>query len=245
MTVDSRGGQQHGGAPRRTAEGPPRAETDAGVSVAVASGTDLMATGLAAVLERAGFRAVVIVASDAMRAVGAAADSGCDVVAIDGAIADVVAAVLRLAAPNEAAAPVVAFNVRVGTGLGTALLRAGALGVADETTGVAELVEMVRAAVRGQLVLQPSLAREIIDRLAGMAATGEPVASARQMTPRELEIAELLAAGCSNKQIAASLSIEVATVKNHVHHVLGKLGVRHRGEVQAAAVGVLRERRRH
>jgi DNA-binding NarL/FixJ family response regulator len=55
----------------------------------------------------------------------------------------------------------------------------------------------------------------------------------RSLTEREAQIAELVADGLSNKAIASRLSIEPATVKNHVHSVLGKLEVSSRGEAAA------------
>ena len=55
------------------------------------------------------------------------------------------------------------------------------------------------------------------------------------MTVRELEIVELLEEGLSNKEIAARLSIELATVKNHVHNILDKLDVRSRADAVAEA----------
>jgi DNA-binding NarL/FixJ family response regulator len=53
------------------------------------------------------------------------------------------------------------------------------------------------------------------------------------LTEREREIVGLIDAGLSNKKIALSLGIEVATVKNHVHHILEKLQVTRRGEAAA------------
>ena len=50
------------------------------------------------------------------------------------------------------------------------------------------------------------------------------------LTSRELEVAELIERGLSNKEIAAQLSIAVTTVKNHVHSILEKLNVHRRGE---------------
>ena len=56
---------------------------------------------------------------------------------------------------------------------------------------------------------------------------------AGNLTVRECQVAVLLMQGMSNKEIAARLCIEVATVKNHVHHILAKLDVRRRGEAVA------------
>jgi DNA-binding NarL/FixJ family response regulator len=62
---------------------------------------------------------------------------------------------------------------------------------------------------------------------------GPAVGASASLTGREAEIAELVADGLSNKAIASVLSIELATVKNHVHSVLEKLGVHSRGEAAA------------
>jgi DNA-binding NarL/FixJ family response regulator len=53
------------------------------------------------------------------------------------------------------------------------------------------------------------------------------------LTPQETKILRLLAQGMSNKALAARLSISSATVKTHVHSILGKLGVHNRGQAAA------------
>lgn len=58
-----------------------------------------------------------------------------------------------------------------------------------------------------------------------------------ELTPRQRHVAELLIDGKSNKQIAAALDISVATVKDHVHAVLQRLGLPSRSAVIAAAHG--------
>lgn len=60
-----------------------------------------------------------------------------------------------------------------------------------------------------------------------------PVALLATLTSRELEIVSLIELGLSNKEIARRLSIELTTVKNHVHHILRKLGLARRGEAAA------------
>jgi DNA-binding NarL/FixJ family response regulator len=53
------------------------------------------------------------------------------------------------------------------------------------------------------------------------------------LTPREIEILELIDRGLTNQQIASRLSLTLHTVKNHVHNLLGKLGVASRAEAVA------------
>ena len=57
------------------------------------------------------------------------------------------------------------------------------------------------------------------------------------LTPREAEIAALIAAGLANKQVAARLGLTLATVKSHVHHILAKTGLPNRAAVAVAVAG--------
>jgi predicted ATPase/DNA-binding CsgD family transcriptional regulator len=72
---------------------------------------------------------------------------------------------------------------------------------------------------------------------AGAAAQTPPPAPPSALTPRELEIAALIAAGCSNKAIAAELVISPATVARHVANIMTKLGFRSRAQIAVWATG--------
>ena len=96
-----------------------------------------------------------------------------------------------------------------------------------------DLVSAVESAARGELLCSPRMAAALFRRLATLAADREPAAGAQHLTPRELEILHLIEGRLSNKEIAARLFIEVATVKNHVHNILEKLHVRSRDEAAA------------
>lgn len=55
--------------------------------------------------------------------------------------------------------------------------------------------------------------------------------SVEQLTPRQREVAALIARGYSNRRIAETLVLEEGTVANHVQHILGRLGVSNRAQV--------------
>ena len=111
-------------------------------------------------------------------------------------------------------------------------LRAGALGYVLKDVASDVLFEAVRAAARGESVLQPSVAAKVVAqfaRLADRSTRSQPARSlVEPLSERELEVLALIAEGKSNKEIAAVLYIAEGTVKNHVTNILGKLGVRDR-----------------
>jgi DNA-binding CsgD family transcriptional regulator len=80
------------------------------------------------------------------------------------------------------------------------------------------------------------MAGNLIRRLAVLTREREAPAVATGLTRREREIVALLEQDLSNKEIAVRLGIEVATVKNHVHNVLGKLGLNRRSEILKATL---------
>jgi DNA-binding NarL/FixJ family response regulator len=113
-------------------------------------------------------------------------------------------------------------------------IRAGAAGYLLKNVAPAELARAVRAAHAGEALLDPSVAARLVE------AVAEPPAAAPRtddLTPREQEILALIARGLSNKRIAFELGVSEKTVKNHVSHVLAKLGVPDR---TAAAVHAVR-----
>lgn len=102
-------------------------------------------------------------------------------------------------------------------------LAAGARGYLLKDAGRAAIADAVRAAHRGRSVLAPGVRRQ--------AAEPEP---AGPLSPRELEVLRLVAAGRTNAQIGAELHIGESTVKTHLQHVFDKLAAADR----AAAVAI-------
>jgi DNA-binding NarL/FixJ family response regulator len=109
-------------------------------------------------------------------------------------------------------------------------IQAGAAGYVSRDDTFEDLVETIYAVSRNELHCSPGMTGAMLRRLATVSATSRSVAFEAPLTAREHEILALLGQALSNKQIAAKLGIEVATVKNHVHHLLEKLHVRRRAE---------------
>jgi two-component system, NarL family, nitrate/nitrite response regulator NarL len=109
---------------------------------------------------------------------------------------------------------------------------AGIAGYVPRDGSVSDLLATLDSVGSGETLLSPRMAAGLLRRVAALAAEQEPDVDLR-LTPREFEIAELLSDGLTNKEIAQRLFVEVATVKNHVHNILEKLGVRRRGEAAA------------
>jgi DNA-binding NarL/FixJ family response regulator len=104
---------------------------------------------------------------------------------------------------------------------------AGATGYLLKDAPRDELFRAVRAAARGESVLSPSVAAKLIGQV--RAPAKEP------LSQRELEVLGLIARGSTNREAAAHLFISEATVKTHLLHIYGKLGVRDRASAVAAA----------
>ncbi|MEU5942840.1 response regulator transcription factor [Micromonospora sp. NPDC047548] len=107
-----------------------------------------------------------------------------------------------------------------------AAVEAGASGYLLKDAPPEELVAAVRAAAAGGSALAPAVAHRLIDRVRAPGIT---------LSRREIEVLQLVAEGLSNQQISRRLSLSQATVKTHLVHVYGKLGVDSRTAAVAAA----------
>jgi two-component system nitrate/nitrite response regulator NarL len=113
-----------------------------------------------------------------------------------------------------------------------ACAKAGVSGFVYAQGSANDVVAAVHSAVRGELACSPRTAGMLLNRISSLAGTAKD-SSDDSLTPREQEVMTLVTEGLSNKQIATLLGIRDATVKNHVHSILGKLRVRRRGEAAA------------
>jgi DNA-binding NarL/FixJ family response regulator len=160
-------------------------------------------------------------------------ERGAEVVLLDLATPDSLATIRELVAAM-AGVKVVALAVPEEEQTVIACAEAGVAGYVTREETLEGLKATLRVVARDGSDCPPRLAGFLLRKIARQAEVGgaaEP--GAVRLTRREDEVLALLSEGLSNKQIARRLCIELPTVKNHVHHILEKLSVRHRGEAVA------------
>jgi DNA-binding NarL/FixJ family response regulator len=118
------------------------------------------------------------------------------------------------------------------------VLRAGAVGYLLKDVGSAQLAESIRVTVRGNSILEPSVAAKIVAEFSRAFPLETATSSAvlpEPLSEREIEVLRLVTSGLSNREIAEKLFISAGTAKTHIHHLCGKLGVRNRTEAAMKA----------
>ena len=116
-------------------------------------------------------------------------------------------------------------------------VKAGALGYLLKDSGPEALIDAIRQVHRGESSLHPKIARKLMLELARPASASQPP-TADPLTPREVDVLQLVAQGLGNQEIADKLVIGEATVRSHVSNILSKLHLASRTQ---AALYALRE----
>jgi two-component system, NarL family, nitrate/nitrite response regulator NarL len=157
-----------------------------------------------------------------------------DVVLLDAALDDMPGCAQRL---REAAIGIriVAFALGEVDQEIIACAEAGVSGFVGRDGSHQDLLQAIEQARRGEFSVSPRQATLLLGRIAELAEMRPQPAGTANLTRREREIVPLIERGLSNKEIARQLSIETATIKNHVHNILEKMRLRSRGEVAARA----------
>jgi DNA-binding NarL/FixJ family response regulator len=120
-------------------------------------------------------------------------------------------------------------------------VRLGVAGYVLKKVAGAELISAIRAVHRGGLVLDPAIAREVLQDGPGAGVTTEDPYDS--LTERERQVLKLVAEGRSNKEVATFLDISIKTAMTHREHVLQKLNLHNRTDLTRFALrrGIIRD----
>jgi DNA-binding NarL/FixJ family response regulator len=105
------------------------------------------------------------------------------------------------------------------------LAEAGASGYVTSTTSLQELVTILQSVQKQEFTCPPNITYALFSHLAYLVSCTAPALPQTSITMRERKVLQLLSQSLTNKEIAARLCISEHTAKNHVHHILRKLGI--------------------
>ncbi|SHM92656.1 response regulator [Cryptosporangium aurantiacum] len=205
------------------------------IRVLLADDQALVRLGLRALLDNEPDIEVVDDVADGLAAVAAAARTRPDVILMDVRMPgiDGIEATRRIvAAPETAGTRIVVLTTFEIDEYIFDALRVGASGFLLKDTRPAELLDAIRQVVAGGALLSPSVTRRVVKTFVDRPSrTSRPHPRWTSLTDREQEIAELVAEGLSNDEIADRLVISPATVRTHVGRAMVKLGARDRAQL--------------
>jgi DNA-binding NarL/FixJ family response regulator len=115
-------------------------------------------------------------------------------------------------------------------------IRLGAKGYLLKDVSMAKLTEAIRLAAAGQSMISPVVTERLLHGLQEAPLPLDNGYESEALTHREVEIVRLMTGGYSNREIAGALYLSEGTVKNHVSHILSKLGVRDRTRAVLKAI---------
>lgn len=176
---------------------------------------------------------VVAAVSDASTAAISTLRAARPTIALVDATGDEAELLLRRVAEGVPRVAVVALAIPEVASVVVACAEVGVAAYVTRESSLVEVVETLQRAARGEVVIAPHIGHALMERVHTLASSRAGEQARARLTRREREVIELIDSGLSNKQIALHLSIELATVKNHVHNILRKLGVDRRAEAAA------------
>jgi two-component system, NarL family, nitrate/nitrite response regulator NarL len=202
------------------------------IRILIISDVRFVRESLAEILPRGGMLSVSGLAEDLPSALIEVVENRPDIVLLDQALPHGVGTIARIreVAPRI---PIVVIAVTEAVDTIIPWAEAGAAGYIPKTAGLADITPLLIGIARGKQACSESVAAGLFRRLSSADNTSlsnQDIAPALALTAREAQIAQMIVTGMSNKDIARGLNIGLATAKTHVHHLLGKLGLRRRGQ---------------
>ena len=110
----------------------------------------------------------------------------------------------------------------------TQAMQSGAKGYLLKDVSLETLISAIKSVVNGETLIQPSVTEKVLKGLQGLEVNFESFEQPETLSPKEIEILRLVAAGYSNKEISEAMFKSTGTVKNQVSAIMAKMGVRDR-----------------
>jgi two-component system nitrate/nitrite response regulator NarL len=208
-------------------------DSQAPVRILIVSDVRFVREGLSEILPRQAPIDVVATAGDHDQALEHAGFLHPDAILLDTSLPDGLGIVARLnaAAPDI---PVIALAIVDAEQAVLPWIEAGIAGYVPRSSSISDLIDTVTRVAHGELTCSAKVVAAMMRRMHQLATAlrqERSTAADVRLTPREREIAQLVADGLSNKLIARRLHIEVATAKCHVHNILDKLKIHRRSDL--------------
>ncbi len=205
------------------------------IRVAIADDLDMIRAGFELIIDNEPDMAVVASVANGLEIIDACRTRHVDVVLMDIRMPELdgLAATEQIMAQPDPPCIVILTTFGLDEYVSRAIV-AGASGFLLKDAAAADLVDAIRAVAAGDVAIAPSLVRSVVEQ-ARNSIQVQSVPGIDQLTDREHEVLQHLAAGRSNAEIAEQLYLSEATVKTHLSRVLTKLGVRDRVQAVIAA----------
>lgn len=198
---------------------------------------DVVRTGLRMLLEGQADIKIIAEASSGEKAVLMAEIHKPDIVVMDITLPDIsgIEATRRIkqAQPDIA---VIALTIHEDEQYFFEMLQAGASGYVPKNAAPEDLIHAIRTIYTGDIYIYPTLARALVSDYLNRSRTQPDDNSLKILTPREVEVLEMLAHGDSNDEIALRLTISKHTVARHRENLMRKLGLHSRSELVKYAI---------
>jgi two-component system, NarL family, response regulator NreC len=213
------------------------------IRILLADDHGVIRAGLRALLEDVPDMTVVAESSDGVEAVAKAFELKPDVVLMDLSMPNMGGLeATRQLLQREPGMRILILTVHEDESLLKEVIRAGAAGYIVKRAAQEDLMHAIRIVARGDLYVHPAMTRMLFNEPARDAVSGST--NVDTLTLREIEVLQLLAKGCTNRQIAGQLSLSPRTVEGHRANIAGKLGLHSRVELveYAEKHGLLKNR---
>jgi DNA-binding NarL/FixJ family response regulator len=205
--------------------------------VCVVEDETLVRHGIRKLLELGGRVEVVAEAPDGEEALARIAETRPDVVVLDVRMPKLDGiGVLRALRDRPDAPPCLVLTTFDDREVTLEVIREGARGFLRKDVSLEQLLDAIEALAAGGSWFQPAVTETLLRRAERRPLPSSPLALVEPLTPREAEVLGLMAAACTNREIADALGTAEGTVKIHVSNILSKLGARDRTHAVLSAL---------